>query len=319
MLSRLSFKSAGLLALATLLVFGAGRITAQNSAPQTPAAPQAAVLGSGFTYQGQLKQNGSSVNAVCDFQFGLWDALSGGNQWGATQTIASVSVSGGLFTVTLNGGDEFGTDTFRGDERYIETAVRCPAGSGAYTSLTPRQSLTAVPYALGLRPGAQVNSFASGNAAAFTGISFASTGRGLAGVANSNDGFGGYFFGNGGTAFPGAAIFADGDAKQPLDDSGFVKAAVKAVCGDTGSAILQSYNAINTTTISNGPFPGFCTINFGAGFDVTARFIQVTAYSGTGGARGATLNGVTGTTADFIRYVPNTGLGENGIIYVLVY
>jgi len=30
----------------------------------------------------------------------------------------------------------------------LQIAIRCPAGSGNYTTLTPRQPLTATPYAL---------------------------------------------------------------------------------------------------------------------------------------------------------------------------
>ena len=35
--------------------------------------------------------------------------------------------------------------------------MRCPAGGGAYTTLTPRQLLAATPYAHGLRPGALIS------------------------------------------------------------------------------------------------------------------------------------------------------------------
>jgi hypothetical protein len=46
--------------------------------------------------------------------------------------------------------------SFSGEARWLQIAVRCPAGSGTYTTLAPRQALTATPYALSLRPGAQV-------------------------------------------------------------------------------------------------------------------------------------------------------------------
>jgi hypothetical protein len=101
-------------------------------------------LASAFTYQGRLEGPAGDVNGNCDFQFGLFDASSGGSQIGTTLTLGGVSVSDGLFTVLL----DFGAGAFDGSERHLEVAVRCPAGSGTFTTLTPRQALTATPYAL---------------------------------------------------------------------------------------------------------------------------------------------------------------------------
>ncbi len=136
-----------------------------------PAAPQAvdtggpdgadavqAVLGSAITYQGSLKKNGQPVDAACSFQFSLWDAASGGVQTGATQAVDNVPVQAGVFTVRLDFGNQF-----TGDARWIQTAVRC-AGDGSLTFLAPRQLLTAAPYAIGLRPGAVIQSAASADA-----------------------------------------------------------------------------------------------------------------------------------------------------------
>lgn len=136
-----------------LILFGANYVAAQGPAPR---ALRATALGTGFTYQGQLKQSGTAVNGACDMQFNLYDALSGGVLVGATQTVSSVNVSNGLFTVTLNGSNEFSGDAFIGDARWLQIEVRCPAGSGSYTTLSPRQPITAAPYALGLRPGTLV-------------------------------------------------------------------------------------------------------------------------------------------------------------------
>ncbi len=111
-----------------------------------------ATLPSTFTYQGQLIDSGSPVSSTCDFQFSLYDALSGGNQIGITQTVSSVSVSRGLFTALLNTGNEFGDTAFNGDARWLWIAVRCPVSIGAYTMLSPRQQLASLPLALpGLR------------------------------------------------------------------------------------------------------------------------------------------------------------------------
>ncbi len=100
--------------------------------------------GTVFTYQGVLRSNNNPVSGTCDFQFSLWDAASGGTQVGATWPQAGVTVTRGLFTASLN----FGAAPFQGANRWLEIAVRCPAGSGAYTTLAPRQPLTPAPYAL---------------------------------------------------------------------------------------------------------------------------------------------------------------------------
>ncbi len=135
--------SFGGVVVVAVLALSVGLSRAQGPQPQGGVGIQAA-LGTAFTYQGQLKQGGNPVNGVCDFQFSLWDAASGGAQIGSTQTAANVSVSNGLFTVQL----DFGAGAFNGDARWLAIAVRCPAGSGSYTTLSPRQELTATPYAL---------------------------------------------------------------------------------------------------------------------------------------------------------------------------
>jgi hypothetical protein len=112
------------------------------------AAPAHAVhLGTAFTYQGQLQLSGAPADGPCDFQFALYDAAAGGAQLGTTQTLTTIGVTDGLFTVQLNEGGQFGADAFVGEQRWLQIGVRCPAGTGGYTALSPRQQLTATPYA----------------------------------------------------------------------------------------------------------------------------------------------------------------------------
>ena len=110
---------------------GAGQQAAQ-------AAAQAAV-GTGFTYQGQLRDDSGPVNGSCDFTFELWDAGTGGNQVGAVNK-SGVTVADGLFTVQL----DFGAGAFGGDARWLATTVDCGDGAQA---LSPRQRLRPAPYA----------------------------------------------------------------------------------------------------------------------------------------------------------------------------
>jgi hypothetical protein len=98
---------------------------------------------SGFTYQGRLTDGGIPANGNYDLQFALFDAADGSNQIGQTKTVSSVSVSGGVFTVTL----DFGANAFSGANRFLEISAR-PGGAGAFTLLTPRQPITSTPYAV---------------------------------------------------------------------------------------------------------------------------------------------------------------------------
>ncbi len=107
-------------------------------------------LGTSFTYQGQLRRSGAAYNGLCNFQFSLWDAASGGAQQGSTLPINGVNVVNGLFTVALDFGD-----LFKGDARWLATNVQC-SGDGGFTQLDPRQPITAAPYALSLQPGASI-------------------------------------------------------------------------------------------------------------------------------------------------------------------
>jgi hypothetical protein len=112
---------------------------------------QGASIGSGITYQGELKNANGPVDATCAFRFALYDAASGGAQVGPTLN-QSVHVADGLFTVQL----DFGAGAFNGKSQWLQVAVQCPGDPG-YTPLAPRQQLTAVPYALSLMPGATIS------------------------------------------------------------------------------------------------------------------------------------------------------------------
>jgi hypothetical protein len=105
-------------------------------------------LGTAFTYQGQLKSGGTPVTGAYDLRFSLWDAVSGGAQVGSTICLDNVSVSSGLFTVSLDFGAQF-----NGDARFLQVAVKAggavgDCAIGIFTTLTPRQPLNGAPYAL---------------------------------------------------------------------------------------------------------------------------------------------------------------------------
>jgi len=116
---------------------------AWGPAPRTEAASSAG-MGTAFSYQGSLIDSGLPANGSYDLQFGLYDALTAGNMVGSILEVPDVAVTDGIFIVKL----DFGANIFTGEDRYLEVGVRPGDSSGAYTPLTPRQELTAVPYAL---------------------------------------------------------------------------------------------------------------------------------------------------------------------------
>ena len=97
-----------------------------------------------FTYQSRLTDEDTPANGSYDFQFELYKAAEGVVQVGSTVTLDDVPVTNGLFSVEL----DFGSDAFTGEARWLEIGVREGTSDGAYTTLTPRHALTAVPYAL---------------------------------------------------------------------------------------------------------------------------------------------------------------------------
>ena len=146
-------------ALVCALVAAAVVVAAANLALAEEPQPQAqgevvaqAMLGSAFTYQGRLTDGGAPANGVYDFQFKLYDAESEGSQVGGTRNAPDVTVTNGLFTVSL----DFGPAPFNGRALWLEVGVRPGSSDGDFTILAPRTALNAAPYALGLMPGTDV-------------------------------------------------------------------------------------------------------------------------------------------------------------------
>jgi hypothetical protein len=118
--------------------------------PQDALAPEAP-MGTAFTYQGRLEDNGSPVSGPCDFRFVLYDSLVGGSQVGPLQERTDVELSDGRFAVNL----DFGASAFRGQARWLEVAVQC-ASDISYATLG-RVALTAAPQAVYALDADQLN------------------------------------------------------------------------------------------------------------------------------------------------------------------
>jgi hypothetical protein len=96
-----------------------------------------------FTYQGRLLDRGHAANGLYDLQFTLADSPTNGNQVGPLLTAKPLSVTNGLFLVTL----DFGGSAFNGSERWLDLGVRSNGDVGPYTGLMPRQPIGSIPYA----------------------------------------------------------------------------------------------------------------------------------------------------------------------------
>ncbi len=108
------------------------------------AARLAGAQGTAITYQGRLAQDGGSVTGIYDMRFTLHDTLAGAAQISGPLSNPTVGVTNGLFTVTL----DFGAGAFNGNPRWLQIGVRTNGSAAAHTALTPRQSVTAAPYAI---------------------------------------------------------------------------------------------------------------------------------------------------------------------------
>ncbi|MCX7841183.1 MAG: hypothetical protein N2559_17230, partial [Anaerolineae bacterium] len=315
-----------------------------------PRAPRAA-LGTAFTYQGQLKDDGAPANGTYDFEFALFDAATAGTQVGLTVTLNNVAVTNGLFTVQLDFGNPFWQQ-----QTYLQVRVR-KSGTTSFTTLNPRQTLTAAPVAMAL-PGVYTN-----QASQFVGISrtnkitsnevfgvnadFGASGNIYGGmyvntVSPSGRPFYGYATGGSARAWttynPADSAWelhnttrrllqvSTDSIAQPSDANGLVKAGVIAYCSSTSPSIVRSFVAVDGTapsvSISWNSTLNACVIDFG--FMVTNRYYVAMAEWNASGARLANCSAGPSSETDSIRKLACNryridGTRENGIIIVLVF
>jgi hypothetical protein len=241
-----------------------------------------------WTYQGQLRRSGAAYNGTCNFEFNLWNVRLGGNQQGNTLSINSVNVTNGLFTVVLDFGD-----LLTGNARWLATSVQC-SGDGGFTPLDPRQLITATPYALSLRPGAQINGsgdFTATLSANNSGAGFGITGSGQIGLYGSTTVAGGSgVYGQGGTGANSAGVFG-------LNTN---SAAIWGRSTGIGSAIFGE----NTSTGLAGRFVG--PVDVTGTLTVTGALTATNTSSGGTGVLGKGSTGVSGQTTS------SNGIGVHG-------
>ncbi len=210
------------------------------------------------------------VEGLYDFRFAIYDAETGGNLlWSETQE--QVLVREGAVSILLGSVVAIPDQLFEGQALWLAVEVRGP-GEGTYTSMNPRQQLSASTPSVEDNP-TQANSLScehthlgevwtgsalvgllvetpSGNlgGAVFgkTGglgygvfgqqqVSLSTTGAGVAGFSNSSSGYGGYFNNTGG----GIGVVAESNTNFAMfaagkDDSFYDKYGDLWVAGDKG-------------------------------------------------------------------------------------
>lgn len=191
-----------LIAVMALLAMTYGLTLAQGVQPGAePAAPEADT-GNYFPVQGRLTDaSGNPLDGTFSITFAMYGVSSGGTE--VCHDTNSVAVNNGLFYSEI-----WGTctrDIVNGQQLYLGIKV------GADPEMTPRQPIYPVPYAYSVRPGAVISGAQSGDAILHI-ENGASSGRalrayatytssvnyGVVGASRSPDGYGGYFYNNGG-------------------------------------------------------------------------------------------------------------------------
>jgi len=107
--------------------------------------PDPAFMGSSFSYQGELLDNGSPANDEYDIIFDAYNYVSeNGTPIVGTDSFFNIQVSNGLFEVPIV---DFG-NIYNDFEIWIEISIRKSSIGGTYTALDTRQRLGAVPNAV---------------------------------------------------------------------------------------------------------------------------------------------------------------------------
>ncbi len=97
-----------------------------------------------FTYQGRLERNGTPFTGTANLQLKVMDALTAGTA--LATTAGTYTIVNGQFTVTFTA---VPASVFNGNPRWVEIGVDDPDVAGiSYVPMTPRQPVTATPYAM---------------------------------------------------------------------------------------------------------------------------------------------------------------------------
>ncbi len=300
---------------------------------------QAAPVGTQFSYQGQLDENGVAVSGSYTFQFILYSTETGAANLAVMPPMAGVPVNNGLFTAEL----DFGDIHFDGEDVFLE--IRVKEDSQPVSSiLTPRQRINNVPYAIqsafvenggsqwedvtggiGYTQDVKVGNLGTATASMFTvdaaaasPVRFKVSGSTKM-VINTN---GGTSLGNN-TSAPDNGLRVEGNTRQPLSSHGFVKAGTFIQCGaGISGGSERFFNNSNGTdfSVSNpGGATGNCLIS--TPFNISDAYFVVSAVN-IGGLASGTLNAncsISSSTQLACQIVNSFGSMQNAELQIIFY
>lgn len=102
------------------------------------------VIDTTMTYQGRLDAAGTPFSGSADFRYSFWSdpvSTAPNSALSPQRELADVAVSNGVFSLELLTSDL----GFAATTLYLELAVRSPAGTGDFVTLSPRQRIAPAP------------------------------------------------------------------------------------------------------------------------------------------------------------------------------
>ncbi len=289
-----------------LLIAGAIQVQGQDPEVRRPGSTEelAAVVSGRIPLQGRLTDaDGKPLDGTYTIRFRLYDASTDGTV--LCEDINSVLVEKGLFTTDIFGCSSSDTD---GKALYLGVKV------GTDLEMTPRQPIYPAPYAMSLRPGAQIkatlasnailhieNDGSGGRALRAYAMAESGTNYGVVGASRSDEGYGGYFYNNnteGGTGLwvqstAGHAIIGEGGADVNdaggwfEGDVGAYGTGVNGIYGEsiTGAGVVGHsvghYGVFGYTDRSDHNYGLYTTDNcYAANYQTTGAMMQIVQNGG---------------------------------------